>query len=148
MARQTKVKKARSQLDREKLYTVDDAIKLLREHKRKFDETVEVAMNLGVDPRHADQMVRGMVSLPSGTGKDVKVAVFARGDNADKALAAGADKVGAEDLMEDMQAGNLDYDRVIATPDMMGVVGRLGNCLLYTSPSPRDQRGSRMPSSA
>src|SRR3546814_19207185 len=81
-------------------------------------------MNLGVDPRHADQMVRGVVTLPAGTGKDVKVAVFARGDNADKALAAGADKVGAEDLMEDMLAGNLDYGRVIATPDMMGIVGR------------------------
>ena len=107
-----------------------DALKLLRElAPAKFDETVEVAMNLGVDPRHADQMVRGMVSLPSGTGKDVRVAVFAKGDNADKALAAGADKVGAEDLMEDMQAGNLDYDRVIATPDMMGVVGRLGKVL-------------------
>src|SRR3546814_2922141 len=86
-------------------------------------------MNLGVDPRHADQMVRGVVTLPAGTGKDVKVAVFARGDNADKALAAGADKVGAEDLMEDMLAGNLDYGRVIATPDMMGIVGRLGKTL-------------------
>src|SRR3546814_17102407 len=86
-------------------------------------------MNLGVDPRHAEQMVLGMVSLPSGTGKDVRVAVFARGDNAEKALAAGADKVGAEDLMEDMLAGNLDYDRVIASPDMMGVVGRLGQTL-------------------
>ena len=129
MAKQTKIQKARTELDREKLYTVDEALSTLRTHKRKFDETVEVAMNLGVDPRHADQMVRGMVSLPSGTGKDVRVAVFARGDNAEKALAAGADKVGAEDLMEEMQAGKLDYDRVIATPDMMGVVGRLGKVL-------------------
>ena len=130
MAKQTKKAKAVSQIDRDQLYSFDAALKLLRENaSAKFDETLEVAMNLGVDPRHADQMVRGMVSLPSGTGKAVKVAVFARGDNADKALAAGADKVGAEDLMEDMQAGNLDYDRVIATPDMMGVVGRLGKVL-------------------
>ncbi len=131
MAKLTKTQKLRiEKLDPEAIYNFDDALKTLREHsKKKFDETVEVAMNLGVDPRHADQMVRGMVSLPSGTGKDVKVAVFARGENADKALAAGADKVGAEDLMEDMQAGNLDYDRVIATPDMMGVVGRLGKVL-------------------
>src|SRR5690554_5842846 len=124
MAKLTKKTKVLANLDREKLYTVDEALALLRTHAAKFDETVEVAMNLGVDPRHADQMVRGMVSLPSGTGKDVKVAVFARGENAEKALAAGADKVGAEDLMEDMLAGNLDYDRVIASPDMMGVVGR------------------------
>ena len=129
MAKQTKKQQIVAKLDAEKLYSVDEALATLREHKAKFDETVEVAMNLGVDPRHADQMVRGMVSLPSGTGKDVKVAVFAKGDNAEKALAAGADKVGAEDLMEDMQNGNLDYDRVIATPDMMGVVGRLGKVL-------------------
>ena len=128
----TKNRKARDAKlgDNQKLYGLDEALKTLRELKTtKFDETVEVAMNLGVDPRHADQMVRGMVSLPSGTGKDVKVAVFAKGDNAEKALAAGADKVGAEDLLEDMQAGNLDYGRVIATPDMMGLVGRLGKVL-------------------
>lgn len=131
MAKLTKTQKMRlEKLDAEAIYSFEDALATLRDHsKKKFDETVEVAMNLGVDPRHADQMVRGMVSLPAGTGKDVKVAVFARGDNADKALAAGADKVGAEDLMEDMQAGNLDYGRVIATPDMMGVVGRLGKVL-------------------
>ena len=129
MAKLTKKQKTLAALDSEKLYTVDEAIKTLREHKAKFDETVELSMNLGVDPRHADQMVRGMISLPAGTGKDVKVAVFAKGDNADKATAAGADKVGAEDLMEDMQKGNLDYDRVIATPAMMGVVGRLGKLL-------------------
>jgi large subunit ribosomal protein L1 len=106
---------------------------------------VQIAMNLGVDPRHADQMVRGVVSLPSGTGKDVKVAVFARGDNADKAVAAGADKVGAEDLMEDMQAGNLDYDRVIATPDMMGVVGRLGKTLGPKGLMPNPKLGTVTP---
>ena len=130
MAKQTKKAKSLADLDRDALYSVEDAIKTVKKlATSKFDETIEIAMNLGVDPRHADQMVRGMVSLPSGTGKDVRVAVFARGDNADKALAAGADKVGAEDLMEDMQAGNLDYDRVIATPDMMGIVGRLGKVL-------------------
>ena len=113
--------------DNQKLYGVAEALATLRELKTtKFDETVEIALGLGVDPRHADQMVRGMVTLPAGTGKDVKVAVFARGDKAEAALAAGADRVGAEDLMEDMQAGNVDYGRVIATPDMMGVVGRLG----------------------
>jgi large subunit ribosomal protein L1 len=145
MAKQTKKQKALAGLDREKLYTVDEALSVLREHKTKFDETVEVAMNLGVDPRHADQMVRGMVSLPSGTGKDVKVAVFARGDNAEKALAAGADKVGAEDLMEDMLAGNLDYDRVIASPDMMGVVGRLGKTLGPKGLMPNPKLGTVTP---
>ena len=127
---QTKKQKTLAALDAEKLYTFDEAIATLREHgSKKFDETIEVAMNLGVDPRHADQMVRGMVALPSGTGKAIKVAVFARGDKADEATAAGADKVGAEDLMEAMQGGDLDYDRVIASPDMMGVVGRLGKVL-------------------
>jgi large subunit ribosomal protein L1 len=131
MAKLTKKQKLLAEkVDAEKLYGFDEALALLKDvASKKFDETVEVAMNLGVDPRHADQMVRGMVSLPSGTGKDMKVAVFARGDKADEALKAGADKVGAEDLMEDMQAGNLDYDRVIATPDMMAVVGRLGKVL-------------------
>jgi large subunit ribosomal protein L1 len=131
MAKLTKKAKLLAEkVDAERLYGVDEALTLLKEFgSKKFDETVEVAMNLGVDPRHADQMVRGMVSLPAGTGKEMKVAVFAKGDKADEALKAGADKVGAEDLMEDMQAGNLDYDRVIATPDMMGVVGRLGKVL-------------------
>jgi large subunit ribosomal protein L1 len=105
-------------------------------------------MNLGVDPRHADQMVRGMVSLPAGTGKEMKVAVFAKGDKADEALKAGADKVGAEDLMEDMQAGNLDYDRVIATPDMMGVVGRLGKVLGPKGLMPNPKLGTVTPNVA
>jgi large subunit ribosomal protein L1 len=146
MAKQTKKAKVVSQIDRDALYSFDQALKLLRDNaSKKFDETVEIAMNLGVDPRHADQMVRGMVSLPSGTGKNVRVAVFARGDNADKALAAGADKVGAEDLMEDMQAGNLDYDRVIATPDMMGVVGRLGKVLGPKGLMPNPKLGTVTP---
>src|SRR3546814_15075983 len=105
-------------------------------------------MNLGVDPRHADQMVRGMVSLPAGTGKEMKVAVFARGDKADEALKAGADKVGAEDLMEDMQAGNLNYDRVIATPDMMGAVGRLGKGLGPKGLRPNPKLGTVTPHTA
>ena len=130
MAKLTKKAKSLAHLDADKLYGVDEALKAIKEMATaKFDETIEVALNLGVDPRHADQMVRGMVSLPAGTGKDMKVAVFARGDKATAATAAGADKVGAEDLMEDMLAGNLDYDRVIATPDMMGIVGRLGKTL-------------------
>ncbi len=148
MAKQTKKQKmiAEKLGENMDLRNFDDALKLLRElATAKFDETVEVAMNLGVDPRHADQMVRGMVSLPSGTGKDVRVAVFARGENADKALAAGADKVGAEDLMEDMQAGNLDYDRVIATPDMMGVVGRLGKVLGPKGLMPNPKLGTVTP---
>jgi large subunit ribosomal protein L1 len=148
MTKITKKAKVLAALDREKLYTVDEALSVLRQYKTKFDETVEVAMNLGVDPRHADQMVRGMVSLPSGTGKDVKVAVFARGDKAEKALAAGADKVGAEDLMEDMLAGNLDYDRVIASPDMMAVVGRLGKTLGPKGLMPNPKLGTVTPNVA
>ena len=118
------------QIDRDKFYAVDEAIGLVKSlATSKFDETVEVAMNLGVDPRHADQMVRGVVNLPKGSGKEVRVAVFAKGAKAEEATKAGADKVGAEDLMEEMQAGKLDYDRAIAPPDMMGVVGRLGKVL-------------------
>ena len=150
----TKLSKNRKALnaklgDNMKLYGVDEALQLLRDLKTtKFDETVEVALNLGVDPRHADQMVRGMVSLPSGTGKDVKVAVFARGDKAEAALAAGADKVGAEDLLEDMQAGNLDYGRVIATPDMMAIVGRLGKVLGPKGLMPNPKLGTVTPNVA
>ncbi|AML50610.1 MULTISPECIES: 50S ribosomal protein L1 [Falsihalocynthiibacter] len=110
--------------------TVEDAVALVKASAvAKFDETVEIAMNLGVDPRHADQMVRGVVGLPNGTGKTVRVAVFARGPKADEATAAGADIVGAEDLMEIVQSGKIEFDRCIATPDMMGVVGRLGKIL-------------------
>ena len=110
--------------------SVTEAVSLVKDNaKAKFDETVEVAVCLGVDPRHADQMVRGKVSLPNGTGKDVRVAVFARGDKADEAKAAGADIVGAEDLMETVQGGKIEFDRCIATPDMMPVVGRLGKVL-------------------
>jgi large subunit ribosomal protein L1 len=135
--------------DNTKLYAVDEAIQLLKDLKSaKFDETLEVSLSLGVDPRHADQMVRGMVTLPSGTGKDVKVAVFARGDKAAAALAAGADRVGAEDLLEDMQAGNLDYGRVIATPDMMGVVGRLGKLLGPKGLMPNPKLGTVTPNVA
>ncbi|MBZ0130320.1 MAG: 50S ribosomal protein L1 [Rhodobacteraceae bacterium] len=110
--------------------SVAEAVKLIKANaKTKFDETLEVAMNLGVDPRHADQMVRGVVSLPNGTGKTMRVAVFARGDKADEAKAAGADIVGAEDLMETIQGGTIEFDRCIATPDMMPIVGRLGKIL-------------------
>lgn len=117
-------------LDREKVYGLDEAIDtLIAKSKTNFDETVEVAINLNVDPRHADQMVRGVVSLPNGTGKTVRVAVFARGPKAEEATKAGADLVGAEDLMESIQKGEMPFDRVIATPDMMGVVGRLGKVL-------------------
>lgn len=114
----------------DKSFNVNDAVNLFIESKRdKFDETIEVSMNLGIDPRHSDQMVRGVVSLPHGNGKIMKVAVFARDQKAEDAKNAGADVVGAEDLAEDMQKGNLDYDRVIATPDLMGVVGRIGKVL-------------------
>jgi large subunit ribosomal protein L1 len=110
--------------------TIEDAVKLIKgAASAKFDETLEIAMNLGVDPRHADQMVRGVVTLPNGTGKTVRVAVFARGAKADEATAAGADIVGAEDLMETIQSGKIEFDRCIATPDMMPVVGRLGKIL-------------------
>ncbi len=110
--------------------TLTEAVELVKANaKAKFDETVEIALNLGIDPRHADQMVRGTVVLPNGTGKSMRVAVFARGEKADEAKAAGADIVGAEDLMETVQAGNIDFDRCIATPDMMPIVGRLGKVL-------------------
>lgn len=121
---------SREGIDRNKLYPLTDAVALVKSKaSAKFDETVEVAINLGVDPRHADQMVRGVVNLPNGTGRSVKVAVFARGAKADEAKAAGAEIVGAEDLVESIQAGNIDFDRCLATPDMMPLVGRLGKVL-------------------
>jgi large subunit ribosomal protein L1 len=130
MSKLSKRQKALTAVDRERFYAVDEAIALIKSNATaKFDETVEVALNLGVDPRHADQMVRGVVNLPKGSGKDVRVAVFAKGAKADEATAAGADVVGAEDLMETIQGGQIDFDRVIATPDMMGIVGRLGKVL-------------------
>src|SRR6187397_2330662 len=130
MAIGKRLKKAREGVDREKLYPLADAIKMVKERaKAKFDETIEIAMNLGVDPKHADQMVRGVVTLPNGTGRSVRVGVFARGPKADEAKAAGADVVGAEDLVEKVQAGQIDFDRCIATPDMMALVGRLGKIL-------------------
>ena len=114
--------------------TVEDAVALVKSNANaKFDETVEIAMNLGVDPRHADQMVRGVVGLPNGTGKTMRVAVFARGPKADEATAAGADIVGAEDLMEIVQSGKIEFDRCIATPDMMPIVGRLGKVLVHVT---------------
>ena len=130
MTKLSKRQKALSPVDREKFYGVEEAIALVKGNATaKFDETVEVALNLGVDPRHADQMVRGVVTLPKGTGKTVRVDVFAKGAKADEALAAGADVVGAEDLLEIVQGGTIEFDRCIATPDMMGVVGRLGKVL-------------------
>ena len=125
-----RIQKSREGIDPTKLIALSDAIVLVKERATaKFDETVEIAMNLGVDPRHADQMVRGVVNLPNGTGRDVRVAVFARGAKADEAKAAGADIVGAEDLLEIVQGGKIDFDRCIATPDMMPLVGRLGKVL-------------------
>jgi large subunit ribosomal protein L1 len=125
-----RIRSAREGVDRLKLYPIADAVKLVKERaKAKFDETIEVAMNLGVDPRHADQMVRGVCNLPNGSGRTVRVAVFARAAKADEARAAGADVVGAEDLVEQVQGGTIDFDRCIATPDMMPLVGRLGKVL-------------------
>ena len=129
MAKLTKKQKAQS-VDREKFYAVDEALALVKQNATsKFDETVEVALNLGVDPRHADQMVRGVVSLPNGTGRSLRVAVFAKGAKADEARKAGAELVGAEDLFETVNKGEVNFDRCIATPDMMGLVGRLGKVL-------------------
>ena len=130
MAKLTKKAKVHTAVDREKLHGVDEAIAIAKANATsKFDETIEVALALGVDPRHADQMVRGVVTLPKGTGKTVRVGVFAKGAKADEAREAGADVVGAEDLLEIVQGGKVDFDRCIATPDMMGLVGRLGKIL-------------------
>jgi len=150
MAKLTKRQKALAEIvDRDRIYPVDEAIQVLKDNaKSKFDETIEVAMNLGVDPRHADQMVRGVVTLPAGTGKTVRVAVFARAGKAEEATAAGADVVGAEDLMETIQGGQIDFDRVIATPDMMGVVGRLGKILGPKGLMPNPKLGTVTPNVA
>ena len=131
MAKEGKrIRAAREGIEAAKLYPIQDAVKLIKERaKAKFDETVEISMNLGVDPRHADQMVRGVCNLPNGSGRTVRVAVFARGAKADEARAAGADIVGAEDLFETVNGGTIEFDRCIATPDMMGLVGRLGKVL-------------------
>jgi large subunit ribosomal protein L1 len=128
-----KFRKTLANVERTKLYKLDDALRLVKQNAgqspRKFDETIEIAMNLGIDTKQSDQAVRGMVQLPHGTGKSIKVAVFAKGENADKAKAAGAEHVGADDLAEKINGGFSDFDRVIATPDMMGVVGKLGKVL-------------------
>ncbi len=130
MAHDKRLKAGYATFDRTKSYPLEEAIALVRANaKAKFDETVELSMNLGIDPRHADQMVRGLLSLPNGTGKTLRVGVFARGAKADEARAAGADIVGAEDLAEQVQGGTFGFDRCIATPDMMGLVGRLGKIL-------------------
>src|SRR5258708_11091427 len=130
MAKDKRLKQAYEAVDTGKAYPLREAIKRVKQKaKAKFDETVEMSMNLGIDPRHADQMVRGLTSLPNGTGKTVRVGVFARGPKAEEAEAAGADVIGAEDLAEKVQAGEIAFDRCIATPDMMGVVGRLGKIL-------------------
>ena len=136
-------------VDRDKAYTVSEAVSLVKANaKTKFDETIDIAVNLGVDPKYADQMVRGMVNLPSGTGKDVRVAVFAKDAKADEARAAGADFVGAEDLMEKIQGGFMDFDRVIASPDMMAVVGRLGKVLGPRGLMPNPKVGTVTPNVA
>src|SRR5215207_3654216 len=125
-----RTRKIRDGVDRDQLYPLADAVKMVKERAvAKFDETIEVALNLGVDPRHADQMVRGVANLPNGSGRSARVAVFARGDRAEEAKKAGADVVGAEDLVEQVQKGTIDFDRCIATPDMMPLVGRLGKVL-------------------
>lgn len=130
MAHNKRINAAREGIDPAKRYSIAEAIKLVKERaKAKFDETIEISMNLGIDPKHADQMVRGVVNLPNGTGRTVRVGVFARGPKAEEAIAAGADVVGAEDLVEKVQNGQIDFDRCIATPDMMPLVGRLGKVL-------------------
>lgn len=135
--------KAAEGIDRKHLYGLTEAIAMVKERAgAKFDETIEVSMNLGVDPRHADQMVRGVVNLPNGTGRSVRVAVFAKDDKAEEAKAAGADIVGADDLMAIVQGGTIDFDRCIATPDMMGVVGRLGKVLGPRNLMPNPRTGT------
>ena len=144
MARSGKrITAAAEAVDKEKLYEIAEAVKLVKGNaKAKFDETIELSMNLGVDPRHADQNVRGVIDLPNGTGKTIRVGVFAKGDKADEAKAAGADVVGAEDLAEQVQKGEINFDRCIATPDMMPVVGRLGKILGPRGMMPNPKLGS------
>ncbi len=146
MARGKRYKTVVETIDRNKLYSLEEAVKLVKEGATaKFDETVEIAMNLGVDPRHADQMVRGVCELPKGSGRTVRVAVFAKDAKADEAKAAGADVVGAEDLVEDVQKGNVNFDRCIATPDMMPLVGRLGKVLGPRGMMPNPKVGTVTP---
>jgi large subunit ribosomal protein L1 len=141
-----RLKSAYAEIDRNKFYALTDAVRMVKVGAvAKFDETIEIALNLGVDPRYADQMVRGVVELPHGTGKTVRVAVFAKGDRADEARKAGADVVGAEDLAEQVQNGFLDFDRCIATPDLMGVVGRLGKVLGPRGLMPNPKLGTVTP---
>jgi large subunit ribosomal protein L1 len=141
-----RLKISRESIDPLKDYPLEDAVKSLKLNaSAKFDETIEVAMNLGIDPRHSDQQVRGVVQLPHGTGKSVRVAVFAKGDKADEAKAAGADIVGAEDLAERVQAGEMDFDRCVATPDMMAIVGRLGKILGPRGLMPNPKLGTVTP---
>jgi large subunit ribosomal protein L1 len=146
MAKSKRMRTAENGIDPELSYAVTDAVKMVKERaKAKFDETIEIAVNLNIDPRHADQMVRGVIALPHGTGKPLRVAVFAKGDKAEAARAAGADLVGAEDLAEQVQAGTIDFDRCIATPDMMGVVGRLGKVLGPRGLMPNPKLGTVTP---
>ncbi|WP_316861795.1 50S ribosomal protein L1 [uncultured Cohaesibacter sp.] len=141
-----RIRAAREKVDVNATYTLEDAVKIVKEAATaKFDETVEVCLNLGVDPRHADQMVRGVCQLPAGSGKTVRVAVFARGDKAEEAKAAGADIVGAEDLVEIVQSGKIDFDRCIASPDMMPLVGRLGKVLGPRGMMPNPKVGTVTP---
>ena len=144
-----RTKAIREAVDKNKDYSIDEAVALVKQFANaKFDETIEVSINLGVDPRHADQMVRGVVALPNGTGKDVRVAVFAKGDKADEAKAAGADIVGADDLADAILAGNIDFERCIATPDMMPVVGKLGKVLGPRGLMPNPRVGTVTPNVA
>lgn len=146
MTKGKRITNAYEAVDRDAVYGLDEAVKLLKENaKAKFDETIELSMNLGIDPRHSDQMVRGVVSLPKGTGKAVRVAVFAKGDKADEAQSAGADIVGADELAEKVEKGEIDFERVIATPDMMPVVGKLGKVLGPKGLMPNPKLGTVTP---